>query len=123
VFGGRLNWLKAGWANRAVTPLVCRQTVAEMIRILSYAKFRLSLDEQKSLLSLYLPYAKIMALADPLAALPVNCRDANDDIFLHLAIAGGADVLVTGDADLLALRGSAPVRIVTVRDLREMLGT
>ncbi len=113
--------MKAGWTNRAVTPLVCRRTVAELIRILSYAKFQLSIDEQKSLLGLCLPYAKTVALADPLAALPVNCRDANDAIFLHLAIAGDADVLVTGDADLLALRDAAPVGIVTVRELQEMI--
>ena len=31
------------------------------------------------------------------------CRDPRDDMFLEAAIAGQADVLVSGDADLLAL--------------------
>ena len=38
------------------------------------------------------------------------CRDPNDDKFLELAVAGQADFLITGDADLLALhpfRGTA----------------
>ena len=32
------------------------------------------------------------------------CRDPRDDQFLELALAGSADYLITGDADLLALR-------------------
>lgn len=33
----------------------------------------------------------------------VACRDPTDDKFLELAVNGRADVVVTGDADLLAL--------------------
>jgi hypothetical protein len=32
-----------------------------------------------------------------------ECRDPTDDKFLELAINGHADLIVTGDADLLAL--------------------
>jgi len=32
------------------------------------------------------------------------CRDPRDDKSLELAVAGGADVIVTGDGDLLAIR-------------------
>ena len=32
------------------------------------------------------------------------CRDATDDKFLELAVNGKADVIVSGDADLLVLR-------------------
>jgi predicted nucleic acid-binding protein len=31
------------------------------------------------------------------------CRDPDDDKFLELAVNGNADVIVSGDADLLAL--------------------
>lgn len=31
------------------------------------------------------------------------CRDPHDDKFLELAVAGGADYLITGDADLLVM--------------------
>ncbi|MEQ1525933.1 MAG: hypothetical protein ABL911_04200 [Gallionella sp.] len=33
----------------------------------------------------------------------INCRDANDLLFLHLAQIGKADFLVDGDTDLLSL--------------------
>jgi predicted nucleic acid-binding protein len=49
----------------------------------------------------------------PGALLP-RCRDAADQIFLELALAGGAEVLVSGDRDLLALSGKAPFAIENV---------
>jgi putative PIN family toxin of toxin-antitoxin system len=52
----------------------------------------------------------LAAVADwvPAAALDAlvpqaQCRDPDDDKFLHAALAGGASVLVSGDRDLLAL--------------------
>ena len=41
------------------------------------------------------------------------CRDPGDDKFLELAINGEADVIVTGDKDLLALNPFRGVAIVT----------
>ena len=44
------------------------------------------------------------------------CRDRNDDVIIECAVMAGADVIVTGDKDLLALRGYKSVRIVTPRE-------
>jgi putative PIN family toxin of toxin-antitoxin system len=41
------------------------------------------------------------------------CRDAKDDKFLDVAVNGGADLIVTGDADLLVLHPFEGVEIVT----------
>ncbi len=41
------------------------------------------------------------------------CRDADDDKFLHLALAGEAGVLVTGDRDLLDLENVDSVQILS----------
>jgi putative PIN family toxin of toxin-antitoxin system len=40
------------------------------------------------------------------------CRDPKDDKFLEIALAGEADVIVTGDQDLLALHPFAGIPIV-----------
>jgi putative PIN family toxin of toxin-antitoxin system len=41
-----------------------------------------------------------------------ECRDPNDDKFLEVALNGRADVIITGDADLLALNPWREIRIV-----------
>ena len=41
------------------------------------------------------------------------CRDPKDDKFLELAVNGRADVIVSGDADLLALSAFQGIPILT----------
>jgi len=120
-FWGQLGWLKAAWANGTVTPIICRETIAELSRILAYPKLKLSPQDQQDLFGLYLPNAELVDLPNPLPALAVRCRDADDDIFIHLAITAQADFLVTGDKDLLALAGLAPVRILGLAAWRAVL--
>ena len=74
----------------------------ELVRVLAYPKFHLSSAEQDELLADYLPYAETVRIPQPPPTVP-NCRDVLDLPFMHLAVAGKAQVLVTGDRDLLAV--------------------
>jgi uncharacterized protein len=109
VFGRRLAWLRRVWAEGAVIPVVCRETTAELLRVLTYPKFRLGAMEREVLLADYLPFAEIATLPQPLPDLPAACRDRDDAVFLHLSIASHADLLISGDADLTVLAGAYPV--------------
>lgn len=51
----------------------------------------------------------------PAAPAPVDVRDPDDAWVLASALAGDADILVTGDRDLLTLRSNAPLAILTPR--------
>ncbi|HTX76058.1 MAG TPA: putative toxin-antitoxin system toxin component, PIN family [Terracidiphilus sp.] len=97
---GRLSWLRGHWRGRQCLPLVCRDTVAELSRVLAYPKFQLSSEERIELLGDYLPFGEIV---EKIEHCPQTCRDPKDQIFLDLAHTGKADVLVTGDKDLLEL--------------------
>ncbi len=99
-------------------PIVCRETAAELLRVLAYPKFRLTGAEQDALLGDYLPFTEVVRLPQPPPALPMACRDRDDGMFLQLAITARADALCSGDADLTVLREQAPVRIVSVDELR-----
>lgn len=109
---GRLAWLRHAWQARALDPLVCKETVRELLRVLAYPKFQLSRAEQQELLADFLPYAQTVELPTPWPALPV-CRDEKDQVFLVLAHVGNADALITGDADLLEMRDACPGLIMT----------
>jgi putative PIN family toxin of toxin-antitoxin system len=113
---GRLVWVRQRWQGRQIQPLVCRETVNELLRVLAYPKFKLSAEEQQQLLADFLPYADVVKLPRPWPDLPA-CRDEKDQVFLALAQVGRAEVLVTGDADLLAMRGAFPGLIVTADEL------
>ena len=54
--------------------------------------------------------------------IPALTQDAKDDYLIAYALVGEADYLVTGDADLLALKQVDRMRIVTAQELLEVLG-
>ncbi len=55
---GSVSWLRSAWQAEAICPLVSHGTAAELIRVLSYPKFRLSTEEQEDLLADYLPWCE-----------------------------------------------------------------
>lgn len=120
--GGAASDLRHAWQQGACLPLVSTVTVQELIRVLTYPKFRLTPAEQHELLADYLPYARTVQIPSPPPSVP-SCRDAFDVPFLHLAIAGRADMLVSGDNDLLSLAGEFPVASVSLAEfLAELRG-
>jgi putative PIN family toxin of toxin-antitoxin system len=119
---GRVAWLRDHWTGGRVQPLVSRATVDELIRVLAYPKFRLSREEIDTVLAVYLPFTESVALVSSgdETTLP-ECDDAADQEFLRLALAGDAEVLVTGDDDLLRLRDQTPFPILTPAQLKTRL--
>lgn len=100
--GGAAGLVRQAWQRGRVLPLASTATVQELVRVLGYPKFRLSKAEQDELLADYLPYAETVRIPQPPPAVP-DCRDVWDLPFMHLAVAGKAQVLVSGDRDLLAI--------------------
>lgn len=113
---GRLAWMRHAWQDQQLKPLACKETVNELLRVLAYPKFKLSAAEQRELLADFLPYTDVVELPTPWPDLPL-CRDDKDQVFLVLAQVGKADILVTGDADILAMREAFPGLILTADEL------
>lgn len=118
---GQLSWLRQAWRAGTIVPLLSEATVRELMAVLAYPKFRLTADDIEALLADYLPHGRsIHPLSEPANA--PRCRDADDQFFVNLVLAGNADYLVTGDKDLLALKGQLPCAVVTPADFRGSLG-
>jgi hypothetical protein len=122
VFEGRLAWIREAWKTGRLTPLVTHDSVDELIRVLAYPKFRLEPDEIESFLEDILPHAEAVEIPPSPTRLALRCPDPDDRKFVSLAEAAGADVLVTGDPDLLELAAEAPFPIVSPADLRSFTG-
>jgi putative PIN family toxin of toxin-antitoxin system len=95
----------------AAHEMVVSETVlSELSRILG-DKIGLPEREVRSVVSFVREQASV-ALG---AATQVVVRDPSDAPILASAMASGAEVMITGDRDLLELEGEVPIRIVSPR--------
>ena len=121
MFPGGFSWIRQAWRLEIIIPLISCDTVAELKRVLSYAQFGLAAEQQSLLLDTYLPWTETIAVPESLSV--PNCRDPNDIPFLKLALAWGADALITSDPDLLVLSSEFSVPVITPRELNERLAS
>jgi putative PIN family toxin of toxin-antitoxin system len=92
--------------------VTCDELEVEVLRILN-EKFTIDpLDIQEKLVPL-LTKADRVSITGSLTGI---CRDPNDDFILECALTGNADLIVTGDKDLLSLVSFRGIRILTPRD-------
>jgi putative PIN family toxin of toxin-antitoxin system len=89
--------------------LVSDATMYELADVLSSRKFDryISLENRQSFIRRWAEIAEFV----PIVQLVRECRDPNDDKFLEVALNGRADVIITGDADLL---GMGPWREIAI---------
>ena len=66
-------------------------------------------------------YVDLCEFVEPKPLSERICRDADDDVVLATALAGKADVIVTGDDDLLVLKEFRGIRILSPRQFLELL--
>lgn len=120
--GGRLATLRHAWQSQRCVPLVSKATTAELIRVLAYPKFKLDEAGQQELLADYLPWCVTVRISSSPLTMS-DCRDSFDQPFLQLAVAGKADVLMSGDRDVLSLTGQMKCRIQTAEVFLGALGS
>lgn len=97
---GSVAWLREAWAGAAIVPVVSREIVQELIRVLAYPKFRLTSYDREELLGDYIPYTELVEIPVAKANRTPRCRDPHDQIFVDAAVLAQVDVLVSGDGHL-----------------------
>ena len=118
--GSRLSWVRDAWTSGRIVPIVGRESLAELVRVLAYPKFGFDPEDATAAVAHYLEHAETISRVATRAKLPV-CRDPADRKFLVLAYAARADALVTGDRDLLALATVSRIPILLPEALRTRL--
>jgi len=105
---------------------LCLEVVQRTIRMRCLVSSTALLDELESTLHLKFEVTPAVALflallreqttlVDPFVLPQPVCRDLDDDVVLGAAMAAGADVIVTGDKELLVLDVYEGIRIETPR--------
>jgi uncharacterized protein len=94
--------------------LFSEATMSELAEVLSRSTF----DSFVSRAERELFVAQIACAAEfvPVIQLVRACRDPKDDKFLEVALNGRADLIITGDADLLRMHPWHEIAVVTPTD-------
>ena len=123
------NVLVAAFATRGLCADVLRTVLSEHELILGevvLTEFRRVLSRKLKLPADRIRAAEavfegIPAIAKPRKPGSLEIRDSSDRWILATAEAAGADILVTGDEDLLSIAGEASIRIASPRAFWELL--
>jgi putative PIN family toxin of toxin-antitoxin system len=97
--------------------LASEATLLELVEVMSRARFDRYVESnvRKQLVSAYISGCETVQITSFIRA----CRDARDDKFLEVAVDGRADLIVTGDLDLLARNPFRGIAILTPSDYLE----
>ena len=98
-------------ALRAGLLLFSESMMDELKEVLFRSKFDRYVSREARILFL----AQLGSVAEfvPIIQLVRECRDSNDDKFLEVALNGRADVIITGDADLLRIHPWREIAILS----------
>jgi len=101
-------------ARRKGSLLVSDATMKELADVLARPRFDryVSIEDRKQFLRLFARVAEFVPIVNRVR----ECRDPKDDKFLEVALNGRADLILTGDRDLLVLHPWRDIAILSPKD-------
>jgi putative PIN family toxin of toxin-antitoxin system len=99
------------WVLSHATLLASRELLEELETRLARPKFSKYVDAERC--RTFVAELALVAVHVDVRGIVRACRDPDDDKLLEIAVAGGADCLVTGDQDLLTLAPFQGIAILT----------
>jgi putative PIN family toxin of toxin-antitoxin system len=96
------------------------ELLAELDRVLAYPKLQryYTEEERTRFVALILALSEVVDLPE---TIPRISRDPDDDLIIACAVVGKANVIVSGDQDLVALKQVGDIPILTAARFLEML--
>ena len=111
LFGGGPGKLIELWKKKRIRPLISEEIMTEYLRVLAYPKFKLSEEEIN-----YIIHQEILPFFKVVKSIPgpsIIKKDPDDDKFIQCAEAGNANIIISGDSHLLALKSYHGITILT----------
>ena len=119
VLGGRTAPVLAHWRAGHFALVVTEAIVREYLTVLRRPKFGLPAEVVDDIAGYVFRKAEFVT---PMERLTVIVADPTDDKFLEAAVAGDAEVIVSGNKHLLDLKTFRQVAILTVHEFLSELG-
>ena len=118
LFRGELSGIVDLWKKGKFIPLLSKETFEEFRTVLEYPKFSLSVEDIRVIIEEeVLPYFDIIEIEGKIRRI---CRDPDDDKFIACAGSASADLIVTGDMDLLEIGKYKSVKIISASAFLKM---
>jgi len=97
--------------------LISMPALLELNDVITRNKFDkyVSEEKRKEFLAALIKQAEFLEVTEEIT----DCRDTKDNKFLELAVSGGADCIISGDADLLVLHPFRGISILQPGDFLE----
>ena len=107
-------------AQDAFTMVTAPELLEELDRVLTYPKLQryYSTEERTRFVALVMALSEAVDLPE---TIPRICRDPDDDQLIACAVVGEADVIVSGDDDLLSLERVGGIPILTATQFLDKL--
>ncbi len=109
--------LRKGIANE-LTIVTSKEILGELVSVLSRPVFDMNEDEIRRII---IDIIQISEIITPTSKFIVVKEDPDDDIFLNVAYDGRADYIVSGDKHLLLLGEFKGAKIVSVKEMLNIL--
>jgi putative PIN family toxin of toxin-antitoxin system len=102
-------------AREDVVMVTAPELLEELDRVLRYPRLQryYSEEERTRFVALLMALSEVVELPE---TIPQICRDPDDDRILACAVVGGADVIVSGDDDLLVLDRVSDISILSAAE-------
>jgi len=113
------EWIDGLFVSEDVELVFSERLLTEFLQVAQRPKLKKFISDAR--------LTRVIELLDTYAAVVTTtstidqCRDPDDNFLLELAVDAPADLLVTGDNDLLSLKAIGSCRIITITELKEMV--
>jgi uncharacterized protein len=116
-FGGVPGRILAAWRDRRIRLVLSASILAEYREVGAVIESRYGGHDFEAIVALLALNSELIDAPDYLD--PPVCSDADDDKFLSCAKAGGAVIVVSGDAALRAVSGWSGIDVLTPRQFAD----
>lgn len=105
-------------ADKRLELVISKEILDEFVDVIKREKLKLTKEQQNQFIEFI---TNLSSITETVSKFKIIKEDPDDDKILDAAYDGKADYIVSGDSDLLNLKGFEGIKIVTASEMMEIL--